>query len=107
MNIDRLTYAGNLAKMKSIEYDSCHNLVMADIADNDFVCQFLKKNNLWVVVKFLLSVTSTSPTTTGHNKSSASLSGTTTSSASCGPSKANHPCTHKTNKPKHWQKPST
>ncbi len=45
-------------------------------------------------------------TTTGRQNSSAALPGTTPPSASNGPSKANHPCPQKTNKPKYWQKRS-
>jgi dTDP-glucose 4,6-dehydratase len=52
INLDRLTYAGNLANLKSIEADNRHEFVKGDIADTDLVSQLLKKHPVRAVINF-------------------------------------------------------
>jgi dTDP-glucose 4,6-dehydratase len=52
VNLDKLTYAGNLATLKSLEKDSRHVFVQGDIADHDLVLSLLKKYAIRAVVNF-------------------------------------------------------
>ena len=52
INLDRLTYAGNLANLKSIEADRRHDFVKGDIADTDLVGQLLKKHHVRAIINF-------------------------------------------------------
>jgi dTDP-glucose 4,6-dehydratase len=52
INLDKLTYAGNLATLKSLEDDSRHAFVEGDIGDYDLVLVLLKKHQVRAVVNF-------------------------------------------------------
>jgi dTDP-glucose 4,6-dehydratase len=52
VNLDKLTYAGNLATLKSLEKDSRHVFVQGDIGDYDLVLSLLKKHSIRAVVNF-------------------------------------------------------
>ncbi len=51
INLDKLTYAGNLANLKSIEKDSRYSFIHGDIADGKLVASLLKKK-VDVIVNF-------------------------------------------------------
>ena len=50
--LDKLTYAGNLATLKSLEKDTRHIFVQGDIGDYDLVLSLLKKHQIRAVVNF-------------------------------------------------------
>ena len=52
VNLDKLTYAGNLATLKSLEQDTRHVFVQGDIGDYDLVLSLLKKHQIRAVVNF-------------------------------------------------------
>ncbi len=52
VNLDKLTYAGNLATLKSFENDARHIFVQGDIVDYDLVLSLLKKHQVRAVVNF-------------------------------------------------------
>lgn len=52
VNLDKLTYAGNLATLKSLEKDTRHVFVQGDIGDYDLVLSLLKKHQIRAVVNF-------------------------------------------------------
>ncbi len=52
INLDKLTYAGNLATLKCLASDSRHVFIEGDIADYDFVLSLLKKHSVRAVVNF-------------------------------------------------------
>jgi len=52
VNLDKLTYAGNLATLKSLEKDSRHVFVQGDIGDYELVLSLLKKHQIRAVVNF-------------------------------------------------------
>ncbi len=52
VNLDKLTYAGNLATLKSLENDSRHIFVQGDIGDYELVLSLLKKHQIHAVVNF-------------------------------------------------------
>ncbi len=52
VNLDKLTYAGNLATLKSLENDARHIFVRGDIGDYDLVFSLLKKHRIRAVVNF-------------------------------------------------------
>ncbi len=52
INLDKLTYAGNLANLKSLENDARHVFVKGDIGDRDLVSSLLKKHSIRAVVNF-------------------------------------------------------
>jgi dTDP-glucose 4,6-dehydratase len=52
VNLDKLTYAGNLATLKSLENESRHIFVQGDIADYELVFSLLKKHQIRAVVNF-------------------------------------------------------
>ena len=52
LNLDKLTYAGNLTTLKSLEKDDRHIFVKGDIGDVDLVSSLLKKHQIRAVVNF-------------------------------------------------------
>jgi dTDP-glucose 4,6-dehydratase len=52
VNLDKLTYAGNLATLKSLENDARHIFVEGDIGDYELVASLLKKHSVRAVVNF-------------------------------------------------------
>jgi len=52
INLDKLTYAGNLATLKSLKNDARHIFVQGDIGDYDLVLSLLKKHQILAVVNF-------------------------------------------------------
>ena len=52
INLDKLTYAGNLATLKSLENDARHVFVQGDIGDYELVLSLFKKHQIRVVVNF-------------------------------------------------------
>jgi dTDP-glucose 4,6-dehydratase len=52
VNLDKLTYAGNPATLKSLENDSRHIFVEGDIGDYDLVLSLLKRHQIRAVVNF-------------------------------------------------------
>ncbi|MFW2421291.1 MAG: dTDP-glucose 4,6-dehydratase [Porticoccaceae bacterium] len=52
VNLDKLTYAGNLANLASLQSDHRHLFVQADIADSERVGQLLRQHNIRAVVNF-------------------------------------------------------
>ncbi len=52
INLDKLTYAGNLENLKSVENDPRYSFVQADICDKDAVWQIFENNDIDYVVNF-------------------------------------------------------
>jgi dTDP-glucose 4,6-dehydratase len=52
VNLDKLTYAGNLATLQSLGKDSRHVFVQGDIGDFDLVLSLLKTHQIRAVVNF-------------------------------------------------------
>lgn len=52
VNLDKLTYAGNLATLKSLDKDARHLFVQGDIGDYELVLSLLKKHSIRAVVNF-------------------------------------------------------
>lgn len=52
VNLDKLTYAGNLATLKFLDKDARHVFVQGDIGDFDLVLSLLKKYQVRAVVNF-------------------------------------------------------
>jgi dTDP-glucose 4,6-dehydratase len=52
VNLDKLTYAGNLTTLKSLKNDSRHVFVQGDIGDHELVLSLLKKHQIRAVVNF-------------------------------------------------------
>ncbi len=52
VNLDKLTYAGNLATLKSLENDSRHVFVQGDIGDYELALSLLKKHQVRAVLNF-------------------------------------------------------
>jgi dTDP-glucose 4,6-dehydratase len=52
VNLDKLTYAGNLATLKSLDKDNRHVFVQGDIGDYELVLSLLKKHQVRAVVNF-------------------------------------------------------
>jgi dTDP-glucose 4,6-dehydratase len=52
VNLDALTYAGNLANLKSLAHDSRHIFVQGDIGDRALVDQLLKEHQPRAIVHF-------------------------------------------------------
>ncbi len=52
VNLDKLTYAGNLATLKSLENDSRHIFVQGDIGNFNLILSLLKKYQIRAVVNF-------------------------------------------------------
>jgi len=52
INLDKLTYAGNLANLKNIEDNKNYQFVKGDIADHDIVSEIFKNNKVDVIINF-------------------------------------------------------
>jgi dTDP-glucose 4,6-dehydratase len=52
VNLDKLTYAGNLATLESLKDDPRHIFVHGDIGDKDLVAQLLKEHQPRAVINF-------------------------------------------------------
>ena len=52
VNLDKLTYAGNLETLKSLDKDARHVFVQGDIGDYHLVLSLLKKHQIRAVVNF-------------------------------------------------------
>ncbi len=52
VNLDKLTYAGNLANLKTLSADNRHIFVQGDIGDYDLVLSLLKKYAVRTVINF-------------------------------------------------------
>jgi dTDP-glucose 4,6-dehydratase len=52
VNLDKLTYAGNLTTLKSLEADARHIFVQGDIGDYELVLSLLKKHRIRAVLNF-------------------------------------------------------
>ncbi len=52
INLDQLTYAGNLNSLNSLKRDSRHTFVHGDICDQDLVTQLLRKHQPRAIVNF-------------------------------------------------------
>lgn len=52
VNLDKMTYAGNLTSLKFLEKDSRHVFVQGDINDYELVLSLLKRNFIKAVVNF-------------------------------------------------------
>ncbi len=52
VNLDKLTYAGNLATLKSLENDSRHVFLQGDIGDYELILSLLKKHQIKAVINF-------------------------------------------------------
>lgn len=52
VNLDKLTYAGNLANLSSLEGNPLHIFVRADIGDTEAVAKLLRKYNIRAIVNF-------------------------------------------------------
>jgi dTDP-glucose 4,6-dehydratase len=52
LNLDKLTYAGNLANLASLEGDSRHLFVKGDIGDTALLAQLLKHHQPRVILNF-------------------------------------------------------
>ena len=52
INLDKLTYAGNLENLKSVENNPNYAFVQADICDKEIISQIFKENQIDYVVNF-------------------------------------------------------
>lgn len=52
VNLDKLTYAGNLRNLDPVSGDSRHQFVQGDIADGELVRRLLKQHQPWAIVNF-------------------------------------------------------
>lgn len=52
INIDKLTYAGNLENLKTLQDDSRHIFVQGDIGDYELILGLLKKHKVRAVINF-------------------------------------------------------
>ena len=52
INLDKLTYAGNLQNLQSLQGDSRHVFVKGDIGDYALVLELLQKHNIRAIVNF-------------------------------------------------------
>ena len=52
VNVDKLTYAGNLANLASLEHEDRHTFVKGDIADANLISELLAKHAIRAVVHF-------------------------------------------------------
>ncbi len=52
LNVDKLTYAGNLKTLESLGQNQRHRFVCGDIADYDLISELLKKNQIRAVINF-------------------------------------------------------
>ena len=52
INLDKLTYAGNLENLKSVENNPNYTFVQADICDKKAISEIFRKNDIDYVVNF-------------------------------------------------------
>ncbi len=52
INVDKLTYAGNLENLKSVENNPRYSFVQADIGDKEAISKIFKENDIDYVVNF-------------------------------------------------------
>jgi len=52
INLDKLTYAGNLRNLQSISADPRYQFVRGDIADRDAVREIFQRHRPWAIVHF-------------------------------------------------------
>ena len=52
INVDKLTYAGNLENLKSVENDPRYSFVQADICDREAISKIFAENDVDYVVNF-------------------------------------------------------
>jgi dTDP-glucose 4,6-dehydratase len=52
VNLDKLTYAGNLHSLQSVERNSGHRFVLGDIADSELVARLLAEHRPTAVINF-------------------------------------------------------
>lgn len=52
VNVDKLTYAGNLENLKEIKQNSNYKFIQADICDKSAISKIFKDNNITFVVNF-------------------------------------------------------
>lgn len=52
VNLDKLTYAGNLASLAALQDDARHRFVRGDIADRELVARLLREHEVRAVVNF-------------------------------------------------------
>jgi dTDP-glucose 4,6-dehydratase len=52
INLDKLTYAGNLHNLDAIAGNRHHEFVQGDIADRELVARLLRKHQPWAIVHF-------------------------------------------------------
>jgi dTDP-glucose 4,6-dehydratase len=52
VNLDKLTYAGNLENLKDIENNPKYKFVKGDIADNELIPKLLKEEQIDIIVNF-------------------------------------------------------
>lgn len=52
VNLDKLTYAGNLNTLSSLEGNPLHEFVQGDIGDRQLVAQLLSKHLPWAIINF-------------------------------------------------------
>lgn len=57
INLDKLTYAGNLATLDSLKDDPRHTFVHGDIGDKELVARLLKEHQPRAIVNFAARVT--------------------------------------------------
>ena len=55
INVDKLTYAGNLENLKSVENDPRYSFVQADICDREAISKIFAENDVDYVVNFTKS----------------------------------------------------
>ncbi|MEL7597853.1 MAG: GDP-mannose 4,6-dehydratase, partial [Clostridiaceae bacterium] len=52
INVDKLTYAGNLENLKEVENNSNYKFVQADICDKEQITKIFEENDIDYVVNF-------------------------------------------------------
>lgn len=52
VNLDKLTYAGNLENLRQVEADPCHVFLQGDICDSELVAQILERYGVDVIINF-------------------------------------------------------
>ena len=52
INLDKLTYAGNLENLKSVEHEKNYRFIKGDIADRDFIFSLFEQEKPDVIINF-------------------------------------------------------
>lgn len=52
INLDKLTYAGNLANLSALAHDERHTFVRGDICDKQLIDDLLKAHRPWAIIHF-------------------------------------------------------